>query len=452
MPYEVTPTQSQLEWQKMEYYMFVHFGPNTFTDVEWGDGKENPAVFNPTDLDCRQWAATAKAAGMSGIILTAKHHDGFCLWPSSQSSHTVRESLWKEGKGDVLRELSDACREYGIKFGIYVSPWDQNHPAYGTPEYNEVYAATLREVLTGYGDVFELWMDGANGEGPNGKAQVYDWELFHRVIRECQPGAVMFSDIGPDARWIGNERGYAGLTNWSRLDTRGFTPGKGAPSREILNSGSPHGEAWIPGEADVSIRPGWFWSASTDDKVKSVEELMDIYRGSVGRNANLLLNVPPDRTGRINPADSVRLMEFRRAREAAFGNDLALGASIEASSIYGRGFEGGNLSDGDYETYWIPAEESLSAEFVVTLPSPSRIDHIALQEYIPLGQRVKRFEVTYRESESSDWKPLAEGTTIGYKRILNFEPVTASRVKVYLNESLAVPVLSAISIYDSAEQ
>jgi alpha-L-fucosidase len=406
----------------MEIYMFAHFGPNTFTDVEWGDGTENPDVFNPTDLDCRQWARIARDAGMKGIILTAKHHDGFCLWPSEQSTHTVRESSWRNGRGDVLRELSDACREYGLRFGVYVSPWDRNHPAYGTPEYNEVFAATLREVLTGYGDVFEQWLDGANGEGPDGRKQEYDWELFHRTIRECQPNAMIFSDTGPDCRWIGNERGYAGETNWSRLDTQGFTPGLGAPSPDTLNRGNIHGGSWVPGEADVSIRPGWFYSPATDDKVKSVEELMEIYLGSVGRNANLLLNVPPDRTGRINPADSARLMEFRAAREAAFGSDLAAaenGARVEKSDDH----------------------------ITVSLPSPTLVSYISLGEDIALGQRVERFEVSYTDEASGEWKPLAKGTTIGYKRILQVDPVTVKRVKIEIKSSLAPPVISTVSFY-----
>jgi alpha-L-fucosidase len=252
-PYGAIPTEDQVKWQQMEYYMFVHFGPNTFTNVEWGDGKEDPRLFNPADVDCRQWASVAKAAGMRGIIITAKHHDGFCLWPSKYSAHTVRESPWKDGKGDLLKELSEACREYGLKFGVYLSPWDQNHPAYGTAEYNQIFANTLDEVLSGYGDVFEQWFDGANGEGEDGKKQKYDWPLYHSVVYKNQPHAIIFSDIGPGCRWMGNERGVAGETNWSTLNTEGYGPGLDAPSVEVLNRGDEGGKNWVPAETDVSI-------------------------------------------------------------------------------------------------------------------------------------------------------------------------------------------------------
>jgi hypothetical protein len=282
-PYGAVPTEHQLKWQQMEYYVFVHFGPNTFIDVEWGNGKEDPYVFNPSDMDCRQWAATAKAAGMKGIIITAKHHDGFCLWPSQYSTHTVRESSWREGKGDVLKELSDACREYGLAFGVYLSPWDQNHPSYGSLEYNQVFANTLTEVLTGYGPVFEQWFDGANGEAHKGERQIYDWDLFHNTVYTHQPQAVIFSDVGPGYRWMGNERGVAGETNWSRLDIEGFEPGLGAPPADTLAAGNIYGRAWVPAETDVSICRGWFYSPNTDDKIKSVSKLMDIYHTSIGR-------------------------------------------------------------------------------------------------------------------------------------------------------------------------
>src|SRR5690554_2626365 len=251
-PYGALPSPDQVTWQKMEYYMFIHFGPNTFTDKEWGDGKEDPKVFNPTNLDARQWARTAKEAGMKAIIITAKHHDGFCLWPSEYSTHTVRESSWKNGKGDILKDLSEACKEYGLKFGVYLSPWDQNHPSYGTPEYNDIFAKTLEEVLTNYGDIFEVWFDGANGEGPNGRKQEYDWPLFRSVVFKHQPNTIIFSDIGPGTRWIGNESGFAGETNWSTLNIEGFGVGNKAPAKEVLNTGNENGSHWIPGEADRS--------------------------------------------------------------------------------------------------------------------------------------------------------------------------------------------------------
>jgi len=260
-PFGAVPSTSQLNWHAMEYYMFIHFGPNTFTNKEWGHGDEDPNVFNPTQLDCRQWAATAKQAGMKGIIITAKHHDGFCLWPSHYSQHTVRESRWKDGQGDVLRDLSEACKEHGLKFGVYLSPWDRNHPDYGTEKYNQTFVSMLREVLGNYGEVFEQWFDGANGEGPNGKKQVYDWKLFNGAVYALQPEAIIFSDGGPGCRWVGNENGFAGETNWCTLNANKVYPGY--PHAEELTPGHEGGTVWVPAECDVSIRPGWFYSPET---------------------------------------------------------------------------------------------------------------------------------------------------------------------------------------------
>ena len=448
--YGAIPTQDQVDWQQMEYYLFTHFGPNTFTDVEWGDGKEDPKVFNPTNVDCRQWAATAKAAGMIGIIITAKHHDGFCLWPSKYSTHTVRESLWKDGKGDLLKELSEACREYGLKFGVYLSPWDQNHPAYGTPEYNQVFANTLNEVLSGYGEVFEQWFDGANGEGKDGKKQVYDWNLFHNTVYRNQPQAVIFSDVGPGCRWMGNEQGVAGKTNWSTLNIKGYEPGRGAPSVDILNTGVQGGEAWVPAETDVSIRPGWFYSPSTDDKVKSVDKLMDIYYTSVGRNSNLLLNVPPDRTGRIHANDSIRLMEFRKAREESFGKDLIEGAEIKASNVRDNAvqYSAANLLDDNYNTYWATDDSELNPSIEIDLKQVKTFNRLALQEYIPLGQRVVSFSVKYWDN--GVWKDLTDATTIGYKRILRFPEISTQKLKISFT-ALACPLISKVSLYNAPE-
>lgn len=434
-PADVLPSAEQTAWQRMEYCMFVHFGPNTFTDSEWGTGAEHPAVFAPEALDCRQWAATARAAGMKGIILTAKHHDGFCLWPSRLSTHTVRESGWRDGRGDVLRELADACRAYGLRFGVYVSPWDRNHPAYGTPAYNEVFAGMLREVLTGYGEVFELWLDGANGEGPGGKRQEYDWELFHRTIRACQPQTIVFSDVGPGCRWIGNERGYAGETCWARLDTAGFEPGAGAPPTDTLNRGNVFGAAWVPGEADVSIRPGWFYSPATDAKVKRVEELFDIYCASVGRNANLLLNVPADRRGRIPAPDSLRLVELRGMLDCVFARNLSAGAA-EA------------LTDGDPDTY--REFGARGGAFEIALPEPVTFDMLVLQEYTPCGQLVAGWEAEYRGADG-EWIRFVRGTTIGHKRIVRFDPVTARRVRVRITRALGRCRIAEAGLYCTAE-
>ncbi len=419
-PYGPVPSEAQLRWQEMEYNMFVHFGPNTFTGLEWGQGNEAEDIFHPTALDCRQWAATAKAAGMKGIIITAKHHDGFCLWPNPESLHTVAQSSWRGGQGDVLKDLSEACREYGLKFGVYISPWDRNDPAYGSPAYNEKYIRTLQSVHDGrYGPVFEQWFDGACGEGPNGKRQEYDWPAFHEAVWALSPDAILFSDVGPGCRWMGNERGVAGETNWSRLDVEGFTPGAGAPPRDTLARGNVFGKQWIPGEIDVSIRPGWFWRESENAQVKSVEQLADIWLTSVGRNALLLLNVPPDTRGRIHEIDSTRLMEFRAWREKVLGVNLAAGAGIRKRA---RG------------SIW-----------EMTLPQARTVNYVQLQEEIALGQRISGFRV--EAEDAGGWRTVAEGTTIGYKRILPVATVTAQKVRVTITASLARPVLKDIALY-----
>ena len=445
-PYGPVPTAQQLEWQKMEMNMFCHFGPNTFTSAEWGSGQESVNEFNPSDLDCRQWTSIAKAAGMKGIIITAKHHDGFCLWPNPASRHTVAQSAWMDGKGDVLKELSQACSESGIKFGVYISPWDRNDPAYGTDKYNDVYCRTLESALGNYGPVFEHWFDGACGEGPNGKIQKYDWPLFHKTVRAFQPDAVMFSDIGPGCRWVGNEKGYAGETCWSTLDTAGFTPGKGAPVKDTLACGNVHGEAWLPAEADVSIRPGWFYKDSENDKVKSLEELLGIYYSSVGRNGLLLLNVPPDKTGRIHDIDSLRLIEFREALDQIFGNDLSSGAKAGASETRGCRFSASNILDDDYDSYWSTADNVTSASLTVKLEGPKTFNRIMLQEYIPLGQRIAGFNIEVLRSDGS-WEQIAEGTTIGYKRIIMTDKVTTSAIRINIEKSYACPTLNGFGLY-----
>ncbi len=417
-PYGPVPTEAQLRWQQMEYNMFVHFGPNTFSGVEWGSGAEPEDLFNPTELDCRQWAATARNAGMKGIIVTAKHHDGFCLWPSQTSTHTVAQSSWRNGKGDVLKELSEACREYGLGFGVYLSPWDRNHPLYGTPAYNDSYVAALQEIHDGrYGPVFEHWFDGACGEGPTGKLQVYDWPTFFGTMRHLSPQTILFSDIGPDCRWVGNEQGRASETAWSRLDTEGFTPGAGAPPIDTLQRGNVHGTAWVPAETDVSIRPGWFWRESETAQLKSTEALFDIWLTSVGRNSVLLLNVPADTRGRIPSADSLRLMEFRALRERVFGNDLAKGARQRLR---------GNTLD-------------------IQLPEDRTFNLIELREDISLGQRIYSFQV--ETEEDGNWTVLAEGTTIGHKRMLPVPECSSSHLRVSITGAYAKPVLLNAALY-----
>lgn len=443
-PYGALPSKAQVSWNDMEYYMFIHFGPNTFTNKEWGHGDEDPKVFNPTHLDARQWARTAKAAGMKGIVITAKHHDGFCLWPSKYSTHTVRESAWKDGKGDVLAELSAACKEYGLKFGVYLSPWDRNHPEYGKPGYNQVFANTLNEVLSSYGPVFEQWFDGANGGNIK---QPYDWNLFHSVVYKNQPNAVIFSDVGPGCRWVGNENGIAGTTNWSTLNVKGFAPGANGPATRSLNEGNEDGEQWIPAECDVSIRPGWFYSPETNDKVKSVSSLLDIYYGSVGRNGNLILNVPVDRDGLIHPNDSTRLMELRRVLDASFKNNLAKRAVVTATNTRSnnKAVKVSNLNDGTNTTYWATTDDATTTTITLTYKQPVTFNRLVLQEYIALGQRVKAFNVEVLEQGA--WKQIASETTIGHKRILRLKDYTTTQVRINILDAKAAPVISEVQLY-----
>lgn len=446
-PYGAVPSPQQVEWQKMEMNMFAHFGPNTFTGMEWGLGTEAEDIFNPTDLDCGQWASIAKASGFKGIIITGKHHDGFCLWPNPVSAHTVAQSPWKGGKGDVLKELSDACAAEGLKFGVYISPWDRNDPHYGTPEYNDVYVATLKSVHDGtYGEVFEQWFDGANGEGPNGKRQVYDWPRFHETVLSLQPKAIMFSDVGPGCRWVGNERGVAGRTNWSTLNVKGFSPGAGSPPTDTLNQGNVHGDTWHPAETDVSIRPGWFWRESENSKVKSLERLLGIYYTSVGRNSLLLLNVPPDNRGKIHPADSARLLEFKAALDEIFGDNLAFGSKVTASNVRGRAFKPSNILDGNFDTYWATEDGVNEAYVTFDLKEVKTFNRVMIQEYIPLGQRVCSFTI---EAEGIDgvWEEIARETTIGYKRIVPTDKITASKVRINITGSYAPPVINGFGLY-----
>jgi alpha-L-fucosidase len=469
-PHGALPTPAQIEWNRMEYYAFIHFNMNTFTDIEWGHGNEKPEAFNPTALDCRQWVKTFKDAGMKGVIITAKHHDGYCIWPSAYTDHDVQSSPWKDGKGDVLRELSDACREYGLKFGVYLSPWDRNNPLYGTGDpYNQYFAKQLEEVLTQYGEIFEVWFDGANGEGPNGKKQVYDWDLFRSTVFKHQPNAIIFSDGGPGCRWVGNERGYASETNWSMLRAKDFYPG--TPKFRQLGEGHADGSAWIPAECDVSIRPGWYYHADQDDQVKSVQALLDIYYASVGRNGNFLLNLPVDRRGLVHENDATRLLELRVALDAIFAHDLARGLRISASETRGqrafppaeptdatgatgatkiseRGeleFGPGQAVDGDPDTYWATDDGVLAADLTVHFDQPTTVDHIVLQEAIALGQRIARFEIEAQVQGS--WQKISAGTTIGYKRILKFPVVQADAIRLRILEALACPTLANLELY-----
>jgi alpha-L-fucosidase len=357
----------------------------------------------------------------------------------------VRESAWKNGEGDVLKDLSEACAEYGLGLGIYISPWDRFDPHYGTPEYNRVFEETLRSALGGYGPVFEQWFDGACGEGPNGKRQEYDWPLYYKTVFDLQPDAIVFSDVGPGCRWVGNERGVAGRTSWSTYETANFVPGIDSPKREAKNEGIRGGSLWVPSESDVSIRPGWFWRESENDQVKSLQDLLGIYYTSVGRNSLLLLNVPPDTRGRIHEADSARLMEWRGALDRIFSVNLAEGGKVEATARRGKAFAEGALLEEDYHRYWAVPDDVLTPGFTLTLPEPRTFNRIVLQEYIPLGQRVAAFEVEVFRNGA--WEKVAQETTIGYKRILLIPTVTASAVRVRITEADACPVLNRIALY-----
>jgi len=402
------PTAAQLAWQRDELALFVHFGMNTFTDREWGDGTESPSLFNPVQLDARQWARAAKAAGAKAMILTAKHHDGFCLWPTATTAHSVASSPWKQGRGDIVREFVDACRAEGLKPGLYCSPWDRNHATYGdSPRYNNVYIAQLTELLTQYGTISEVWFDGANGEGPNGKRQVYDWPRTWALVRRLQPGAVIFSDAGPDVRWIGNERGVAGETNWStiRPESVPFIGASGDSVITALQQGHADGSVWRPGETDVSIRPGWFHHAAEDARVKSVDALVALYFTSVGRNSKLLLNVPPTRAGLMHAVDVDRLAGMRAALDRTFANEvLSLFGSMSAE----RG--------------------ALVRTYTETFRSPRSISVIDLRERIEDGQRVNRWTLTTPGSTEG----LAQGTTIGNRLLRRIPPTTVASLVLQL--------------------
>lgn len=416
------PTPQQLAWHSAELAMFLHFTVNTFTDREWGDGTEDPRIFNPARLDARQWVRAAQAGGFRTMILTAKHHDGFCLWPTETTPHSVRSSPWRDGRGDVVRELVDACRAAGLGVGLYLSPWDRHEPSYGdSPRYNDLYVRQLTELLTRYGPIVEVWFDGANGEGPNGKRQQYDWPRFHQVVRTRQPGALIFSDAGPDIRWIGNEKGIAGDPNWCTVDPAAVPyPGIGGePVIRALQHGDPRGSVWRPGEADVSIRPGWFWHRAEDDKMRSVENLVELYFSSVGRNAGLLLNVPPTADGLFHDTDVARITAFGERRRALFATDLAAGARRRDSRMT------------------VDLELARAATF----------DVASLEEAIAHGQCVERY--TLQALTGDAWTTLARGTTIGHKKLDRFPAVTARRVRLTIDAALDTPRIAHVGLYRS---
>ena len=450
------PTDRQLAWHEIEQYAFIHFTTNTFTGKEWGFGDENPDVFNPSEMDVDQWVKTVKAAGLKAIVLTCKHHDGFCLWPSQYTDHSVKNSKWKDGKGNVVKEVADACHKNGLKFGIYLSPWDRNRKDYGSPSYVEYYRNQLQELFSAYGPVFEMWFDGANGgDGYYGGARekrkinaatYYNWPTTLDMVRKMEPNIMFFSDAGPDTRWCGNERGFAGETNWGNIGADSIYAGKSGIEK-LLNSGDENGSSYIPAEVDVSIRPGWFYHAEEDAKVKTPEKLFEIYLSSVGRGSNLILNVPPDRRGLFHENDVKALLGWRKMIDEAFKTNLALKSPVKSDSYRGNSkrYEASNVTDGNKETYWATNDEITSGSLVINLKSKKPVKFILLQEYIRLGQRVKNFTVSIWKN--NQWEEATQGTTIGYKRILKIVPSETDKIKISIAASKASPLISNIEVY-----
>ncbi len=462
---KIHPAPRQLAVQQMEFYAFVHFTVNTFTDREWGDGTEPESVFDPTALNADQWTDALVSAGMKGLILTCKHHDGFCLWPSAYTEHSVKNAPWKNGQGDVVREVSDACRSHGLKFGVYLSPWDRNQPVYGQGKaYDDYFCAQLTELLTGYGEIFSVWFDGACGEGPNGKKQIYDWDRYYALIRELQPNAAI-SVCGPDIRWCGNEAGHTRPSEWSVLPTGfGEAPEVAAQSqkedgtafrekridatqedlgsRGLLRGAT--GFKWSPCETNTSIRPGWFYHASEDDRVRSVDNLVELWYRSVGGNSTLLLNIPPDRRGLFHENDVAALKAMGDALRKDFARNLAADASFCAPDDGYHPID--NVRTDDYSAYWKPFDGENAAEITVRLPEAADISRIVLKEHIPMGQRIEHFAADVREEDGS-WREIGSGTTVGYKKILRFPPVRTDAVRIRITDSRVCPCLSFVGLY-----
>ncbi len=459
-PNDVVPTENLLSYQEMELIGFIHFTINTFTDKEWGFGDESPKLFNPSQLDVEQWVKTAKAAGMKELILTAKHHDGFCLWPSKYTEHSIKKSPYKNGKGDVVDEFVKACRKHGLKAGLYLSPWDRNHKDYGSEGYIVYYKNQLKELLTKYGEINEIWFDGANGGdgyygGANEKRKIdsktyYSWDKIAALVKELQPNIKIFSDAGPDVHWIGNENGFAGSTFWTPINGDIITVG--TSETQYLNSGDPKGKDWIVGQCDVSIRPGWFYHADQDSLVKSPQELTDIYYKSVGRNALLLLNLPPDERGLIHENDVQALKGFREIIDESFSFDMAKGKNAEANNhrLNNKKFAPENAVDGDNDTYWATDDSVFPAELIVNLPKAPEFDRILIQEPVKYGQRISQFEVDIMTD--TGWKTVFEGTTIGYKRLLRIDPVATTQVRLKIIEANNTVAISNFGLFKASDK
>ena len=459
-PYGVLPSEAQLKWHETEFYCFIHFTINTFTDREWGGGEESPKLFNPSAFDADQIVSTAKISGMKGLILTCKHHDGFCLWPSKYTEHSVKNSPYKAGKGDVVKEFADACKKHKIKFGVYLSPWDRNHADYAKPEYVDYYRRQLKELLTEYGPVFEVWWDGANGgSGYYGGAKetrhidrttYYDWDNTMPIVNELQPDAVIFSDVGPGCRWVGNEHGYANDPCWSTITfplIKGKKAGPGSPiKRELLGSGVRNGKYWIPAEVDVSIRPGWFYHKNQDDRVRTPANIANLYYQSVGRGASLLLNLPPDRRGLIHENDVKALKGFRKIMDDTFKVNLVRKAKLTAANTRGdsRKYAVKRLVDGKRDTYWSTDDNHKQADIVAEFKEPTTFNVVDIREYLPLGQRVEDWALDYLDGDQ--WVEFAKGKAIGNRRLWRGKYITTAKVRLRVSGPVC-PALSEFGIY-----
>jgi alpha-L-fucosidase len=460
-PWGAIPTQRQIAWHELGFTGFLHFTVNTFTNKEWGYGDESEDVFNPEKFDADQIVDALANSGMRGVILTAKHHDGFCLWPTKTTDHSVFHSKWRGGKVDVVKEISQAAAKRKLKFGVYLSPWDRNNAAYGTPEYIKVYRQQLSELLTGYGPIFEVWHDGANGgDGFYGGARekrsidrntYYDWPKTWEMIRAMQPDACIFSDVGPDIRWVGNERGIAGDPCWAAFDPVGENGGLASPGNVNTHdsqSGNRNGKQWIPAECDVSIRPGWFWHEAENSRVKTPKQLINLYYQSAGRGATFLLNVPPDSQGLISPEDTASLKAFGDYLRGTFEQNLAAKAKADASHVRGndKQYAAANLVDGHPDTYWATDDRITSADVMIDLGRGAKFQVIRLREAIQFGQRIDAVEIERWQPEG--WQPLAKATSIGPRRLIRLDaPVVAQRLRLRVTQASASPALSEFALF-----
>ena len=448
-PHGAVPSPRQQDWHAHEFYGFLHFTVNTFSDREWGLGNESPDIFNPSDFSATQIVDTARRGGMQGLILTAKHHDGFCLWPSQYTTHSVKNSPWRDGQGDVVAELAQACAAAGLKFGIYLSPWDRNHPDYGTPAYLTYYRNQLRELLSNYGPLFEVWFDGANGgDGYYGgsyekrsidNTSYYEWDQTFALVRELQPHACIFSDAGPDVRWVGNEQGIAGDPCWATITTTGLHPGNADPA--LLNVGQRHGNDWVPAECDVSIRPGWFYHQHEDDKVRSPENLLALYFASVGRGANLLVNLPVTPVGQVHAQDRANLLAFHALRQQIFATNLIPQAQISTSSAYEN-----HMLNGTTGTFWMPEPTDTTPWIMAQFATPVAVNLVDLREHLPLGQRID--SVTIDVKTATGWREVAHVAAVGNRRLIPVARVTTTAVRIRVVAPVAPAALRALALYD----